>query len=71
MTCLFQNGPISSLNLQSAVHKSETIDDEEKIAVCKFAKGFVPEEANAEITMDGKKLMIIIHLLVHAWDLQF
>ncbi|CAL1681643.1 unnamed protein product [Lasius platythorax] len=48
----YRNGPISSLNLQSAVHKSETIDDEEKIAVCKFAKGFVPEEANAEITMD-------------------
>lgn len=45
------------LNRQRAVHKPETIDDEEKIAICKFAKDFVPDEGNAEMTMDGKKLI--------------
>ncbi|KAM0731371.1 Adenylate cyclase type 10 [Formica fusca] len=48
----YRNDLITSLHLQRAVHKSETIDDEEKIAVCKFAKGFVPEEGNTEMTMD-------------------
>ncbi|XP_029155514.1 adenylate cyclase type 10-like [Nylanderia fulva] len=46
------NGLISPLHLKTAIHKAETINDEEKIAVCKFAKGFVPEEGNAEMTMD-------------------
>lgn len=27
--------------------------DEETIAVCKFTEGFVPEEGDAEMTMDG------------------
>ncbi|KAL6429124.1 hypothetical protein ACFW04_008123 [Cataglyphis niger] len=46
------NSITSSLHLQRVeIHKG-TIDDEEKIAVCKFAKDFVPEETDAEITMD-------------------
>jgi len=53
------------LTLQRAVHKPEAIDDEEKIAICKFAKDFIPEEGNAEMTMDGKKLIIIIYQFMY------
>lgn len=53
------------LTLQRIIHKPETINDEEKIAVCKFAKDVVPEEGNAEITMDGKKLIIIIYQFIY------
>ncbi|XP_050456444.1 adenylate cyclase type 10-like [Cataglyphis hispanica] len=46
------NGPIA-LHLQRVeIHKSDAIDNEEKIAVCKFAKDYVPEETDAEMTMD-------------------
>ncbi|XP_071646995.1 adenylate cyclase type 10 [Temnothorax longispinosus] len=55
----YRNGPISSMKLQSAVHKSGTpIYDEETIAVCKFTEGFVPEEGDTEVTMDVMILKI-------------
>jgi len=40
--------------LQIPVHKPEMpIYDEETIAVCKFTEGFISEEGDAEVTMDG------------------
>lgn len=42
------------MRLQRPVHKSEMPSyDEETIAVCKFTEAFVPEERDAEMTMDG------------------
>ncbi|XP_036143704.1 adenylate cyclase type 10 [Monomorium pharaonis] len=47
----YRNGPISSMKLQSVVHKSGIPIYDETIAVCKFSEGFVPEE-DVGMTMD-------------------
>lgn len=42
------------MRLQTIIHQTKIpIYDEETIAVCKFTEGFVSEEGDAEITMDG------------------
>lgn len=53
---LNQDSAISLPGLPSIVHEPETgVDEEETIAVCKFAEDFVPEEGYTEVTMDGEK----------------
>ncbi|RLU22084.1 hypothetical protein DMN91_006464 [Ooceraea biroi] len=47
----YRNDAIT-LGRPGILRKSETIIDEESITVCNFAKGFVPEEGNTEMTMD-------------------
>ncbi|KYN40080.1 Adenylate cyclase type 10, partial [Trachymyrmex septentrionalis] len=46
-------------SLQTILHQTEMpIYDEETIVVCKFTEGFIPEEGDAEVTMDVMILKI-------------
>ncbi|KYN26915.1 Adenylate cyclase type 10, partial [Trachymyrmex cornetzi] len=54
----YRNGSISSMMLQTIIHKTEMPIYDETIAVYKFTEGFVPEEGDAEMTMDAMILKI-------------
>ncbi|XP_018358134.1 PREDICTED: adenylate cyclase type 10-like [Trachymyrmex cornetzi] len=56
------NGSISSMMLQTIIHKTEMPIYDETIAVYKFTEGFVPEEGDAEMTMDAVKKLFEIRI---------